>query len=367
MPRITDRLLRKRLHEYRAMARHDAKATKFTIAWHVFEFFALAAGVAALWFSVVSIQHAIVQTDLAREALVEQKIANAWDLFENSQNDQVRVYAINTLIGKGFDLYGIDFSCSNPPEDQTSDNVRCTRPLNGIQLKREASSPPDPTSMLQEVASIMDANFKNRWIFDLASEGISLTGVDFSGNQIVDAQFKNTLFTVVSFDDAFIVDTVFKHDPGFSHPSIGGVVISVTTFKNSRLDNVTFENVRFGIVDFSKTELQYTRLVNVDVEQSGELLINISGAKLCEGRYASTQNVKCLMGLTQEIVDTMWYYEGQPPTGLDEERFSHLKFNEPCKDKDGNQTLHISNDFTQSTDTLFLRAKGVSHDYCAGL
>lgn len=361
VPRLTDKILQKRLAEHRSKVEQNARPTMFTIAWRAFEFSAIAAGVAALWFSVVSIQHAAEQTELAKIALNEQQIANAWTLFENSENDQVKIYSVNTLIGKGFDLYGIDFSCAHHFYHGYNTNGRCARPLSGITFQRNAGTVPDSTSVHSEVPTVVDSSFKNRMVNKLSAKGLMLGGADFSYSQVNEARFINTVLRVVSFDGATLNGTVFEHETNFSLPFTADTDFDVASFKNASLKGVTFRNVRLGLVDFTDANLAGTSFQNAQTVEDEYFRINISAADLCDRELE-----QCVTGLTQELVNSMWFYADQPPHGIEAPQFSHLNFNEPCQLKDNNDPLHFTNDFSQTVSELWGRASAVRPEQCYG-
>jgi uncharacterized protein YjbI with pentapeptide repeats len=312
--------------------------TKLNLVWRGFEFFAILAGITALWFSVIGTQQAIEQTKLSREAFIEQQKWGAWSVLStDGANERATVYAIEKLVQLDQTIYGVELSCQSISND-TEGSCRENNQLLYMNLNAT------------DYAWLKDFNFANR------STSINLNSIgidqgDFSGASLR-GEWSNIWVRDTTFKNALIHDLLFYDSQFVSHVVPGRIIektfeedqvrfhsiIENVSFAGAALESVDFEGADIRLADFSSARMAWVDFGYRDWPLQSKYkyygnsqalgfamkpTINISGAVLCDAEKGDINGLwpPCTYGIDGIVAKKMWYYENQPPIGIELDRY----------------------------------------------
>lgn len=302
-------------------------------------------GVAAILFSVFGLIEAVRQSQFAKDALKNQKIASAWQLLaQTGQGSTGKGYALEILVSETTaTLSGLNLGCTSKlieDDENKGTHEACELPnvfsnlkLSGNEERRSEILKSDFSYSFIEESSFKNVNFSEvNFDYSILID-VQISNSMFSGSlkkaEIISSEFKNVLFMSTDFtaeyndveinnsallNAVFMTDADSRGDPNNSYQSmlLSNVHIGRISFENSSLvrSGIDIENPVY-------TKDQDYRLAGVEYPEGGystNSMINISGATICE----IFENKKfCWDGATPEFFEHSWFYEDNPPKGIE--------------------------------------------------
>lgn len=355
------RKIRKKNQRKKNWAESVLTNAKVRVAFRVFEVLSVIAALWALNITIESIRIAGKQTQVAEEALSDQKISAAWQILaQPGKGSSGRRYALEILVNDHKEnLIGIDLGCDFEPTVNVILSGECDRPalLNNIVLDGGS-----PSETIKEAlpTRISQSNFKFASMAEMRVEGIIFDDVDFQEANLDGAVFKNVELVNSDFENAFMRNALIQNSSvssNFTGAYLNGAVFSFAVVSDANFSetsgNVSFIDTKLGFVNFTdailvdfKFECKQT---DVDCGAISLGAIDISGAVFCapinnsqftietaprpKGHFAS---VKCVSGLTQRFFDAAFYSANNPPIGL-HLMPDHVLVQPPCGNLDDKQ------------------------------
>lgn len=234
--------------------------------------------------AVVALIYSIEQTQLAREAYVDQRRSTAWQIVSTAAvTSSGKQYALETLLELDGYLDRLDVSCATMQRQATEP---CPYPTNLHRLTLSTNGEWRPTLGGQLFRPyVANSDFASANMIDARFEQLDLIGVNFSAAILRRARFESVRLDTVNFQLADVRDVEFS---------------------NSIVNRADLTGARLAGADFSG--------LTFDSELGRDWhYLNISGSVFCELQG----EVVCAAGITQEFLDHSWYYKGNPPKGLD--------------------------------------------------
>ncbi len=331
-----------------------------------FEIGGIIAGVIALVFAVGGLYEANSQTRLAQEALKDQRISSAWQILAQPGNGVAgKVYSLEILANESDEeLLNINIGCAVPVEfgnfmgeefeqckyPASIKNLELgsnTSPL--LKISRSDFSHSNTSNVTFQNAELNDIGFRYGQNENLRFNNTAIAGIDFSYSQTrtefnhssvtrgnfkgVDGllHFSNSMLDLVSFADL----STFTGNGTNGYP-LEGVII-----EDSNLYEIDFTGFNFvpnGLQFIGKSNalgdsLEYPNAPYPPLRIAANAMpyFNISGAIFCrkdrfqmiekEGYVSISETtegaVTCWEQASQEFFSHTWFFEDNPPVGIE--------------------------------------------------
>lgn len=224
---------------------------------------------------VIALVYAVEQTKLAKTAFDDQRQASAWQILAIPGTGSTgKQYALSTLVGLGVQIADVDLNCET---DQADPDQECIR---AVDLSRANFVAPKAGVEMYSVG-LKGAQLRNStW------ENITVRNFDLSQSSFTGAEFRDN----VRFEYGNMRDANFKRI------ALEGVFFSILDLTYASFAEVDFSNLSINKIVFN---------LEGNGTEYNPGTINVSGVSFCRMGACS--------GLTQHMVDQMWFYADNPP------------------------------------------------------
>ena len=289
--------------------------------WRLFmlaaEVGAVAAAVVALYQTMGQSEQASRQTEMARQALLDQRVSSAWQILSLGGMGG-KGYALSTLVGMGEMVTGLNLSCEQPVEI-------CRQKQHGL-YRVTLAGDSDPEAIERDDMShggLGNSQLNGVVLWRATLKDLALVDVDLSGADVSDLTANNVWFTDVSFRNA-LVGATFR-DSGFNRVDLSGAEAGYLEFVNPDFGSMNLTGaILFDLkVGFSTPETQYWpdlpapgTVVNLDpvpIRDGTVLLPDFFGPRPMPMINVSDANFINLE-VPPEWFGLTYYFDGHPPT-----------------------------------------------------
>lgn len=276
-------------------------------------------GVIGLGLGIYAVFQAQYQTQLAQDALFDQRISSAWQtLAIEGGGSTGKGYALGQLISASQTVSGLVLGCNRPGVDFASPDREwgalspCARPtvISGVEIVGPEITFVDGRTI---AAQIVSSDFQGAMFLNVGIGNVDMLGVSFDDAVFDEGRFTGSLLTDVSFKNVAAPPKAF----------VGGALFSVD-FTGADLGGAVFQNVEFYRVQFTNADI--SEVTFTDNLYWGD--IDISGAALCSPTLANGER-PCNTTITQDFLTHAYFESDNPPRGL-EHLSPDLQLNEPC-------------------------------------
>jgi hypothetical protein len=262
----------------------------FQVAFRVTEILGIAAGLAALYLT-------IIQTQLSIEALRDQKISSAWQILALPGGGSTgKQYALQTLFQENHSVESVTIRCAAENadgglfhNDEGGPSLKC---VDGPDLSHIAIDGPAPSSSVGYQRAIRRSTIRGTYMNNSSLTNVAIEDSDLSATTLFNSKITGGAVVRVSFQfsDMRFVD-------------FSGTYFDTVSFRGADLWGANFSNSLFARKIDGITAVDNTPNYSID----------ISDSRLCNVQSSLSP---CSETLHSRFFDYVFFLKGHAPEGL---------------------------------------------------